>query len=320
MLKNCRDLSIIIPARNEEFLRETVADILKNKRANTEIIVGCDGNWPDPGFDQHPDVILVYYPISIGQRAIANRCVGLSSAKYIMKVDAHCAFDEGFDQKMIDAFKETGDDVAMVPNMRNLWVFDWKCYKCGLRVYQDKPNICPTDGSQMRKKMLWHAKGSPNSTAYCFDPEPHFQYHGEQKRKQTKDIDETMSLQGSCFMCTRENYLKLNVCDESLGSWGSQGIEVACKFWLSGRRVLCNRKTWYAHCFRTKENFGFPYEISGRQVQNAKKMVKDLFFNQNWPRQVKPVSWLVEKFSPVPGWTPEILAELKKTEALKTLK
>jgi len=310
-----RELSVIIPARNEEFLRETVQDLLKNKRADTDIIVGCDGNWPNPSFASHPDVNLIYYPQPIGQRAIANRCVALSDAKFIMKVDAHCSFEEGFDVKMIEAFKETGEDVAMVPIMRNLWIYDWKCYKCGFRIYQDKSNICPYDGSLMRKKMLWHAKGSPNSTAYCFDPEPHFQYHSSQKAKQVGDIVETMSLQGSCFMCTKEKYLDLNVCDELLGSWGSQGIEVACKFWLSGSRVLCNRRTWYAHCFRTKECFGFPYAISGRQVHYAKKMVKELFFNQKWPKQTKPLSWLVEKFSPVVGWSDKDLTDLKAQES-----
>jgi len=309
-----RDLSVFIPARSEEFLKPTVEDIIKNKRADTEIIVGLDGVWANPSLIQHPDVNVIYYPESIGQRAISNQCVKLVRGKYVMKTDAHCAFDEGFDVKMLEAFKETGDNVAMAPLMRNLWVYDWKCYKCGKRTYQDKGNICPVDGNKMRKKMLWIAKTNPQSTAYCFDPEPHFQYHSDQKRKQVGDIVETMSLQGSCFMCTREKYWELNLCDEEFGSWGSQGIEVACKFWLSGGRVLVNKKTWYAHCFRTKSVFGFPYDISGRQVQHAKHRAKNLFFNRKWEKQIYPMSWLVEKFWPVKNWRQEDLAELKCNE------
>lgn len=311
-----KDLSVFIPSRNEEFLKNTVEDILKNKRADTEVIVGLDGQWSDPPLVQHPDVNVVYYPASIGQRAISNQCVKLSRAKYVMKTDAHCAFDEGFDVKMIEAFKETGDNVVMAPLMRNLWVYDWKCYKCGKREYQDRVDICPACGNKMKKKMLWYAKPSPQSTAYCFDPEPHFQYHGEQKRKQTGDIVESMSLQGSVFMCTREKYWGLGVCDEEFGSWGSQGIEVACKFWLSGGRVLVNKKTWYAHCFRTKPNFSFPYDISGRQVQHAKQLAKDLFFNNKWPKAIHPLSWLVERFMPVKGWDDKALRELKERETL----
>jgi len=112
-------------------------------------------------------------------------------------------------------------------------------------------------------------------------------------------------------MCTKEMYQKLDVCDEELGSWGSQGIEVACKFRLSGNRVLVNKKTWYAHCFRTKNVFGFPYKLSGRQVQSAKHKVKDLFFNHKWPQQKRSLRWLVEKFWPVPEWTKKDLELLK---------
>ena len=310
-----RDLSILIPSRNEEFLKHTVEDILKNKRANTEVIAGCDGEWkrlPDP----HPDVTLVIYHKSIGQRAITNSCARMARGKYVMKVDAHCAFDEGFDKKMIEGFKGHEND-CMVPIMRNLWAYDWKCYKCGTRVYQDKEFICPKCGHRMKKKILWYAKPSPQSTAYCFSSEPKFGYFGDLKRKQRKTgkkIVETMSLQGSCFMCTKKQYLDLNVCDEQFGSWGSQGIEVACKFWLSGNKVLCNMNTWYAHMFRTKPNFSFPYKLSGRQVQYAKQRAKYIFFNNKWPKQVHPLSWLVEKFWPVPGWTDKELQELKKSE------
>ena len=130
------DLSILIPARNEMFLKNTVEDICKNKRGNTEIIIGLDGKWSDPPLLDHPDVIIFYVPESIGQRGMTNQLARLARGKYVMKVDAHCAFDEGFDVKMVDAFKHTGDDVVMVPKMYNLHVFDWKCMKCGKRTYQ----------------------------------------------------------------------------------------------------------------------------------------------------------------------------------------
>ena len=46
------DLSILIPARNEMFLARTVKDILAHIEGDTEIIVVCDGNWPDPPIDE----------------------------------------------------------------------------------------------------------------------------------------------------------------------------------------------------------------------------------------------------------------------------
>lgn len=309
-----KDISIIIPARNEEFLRETVKDLLKNKRANTEIIVGLDGQWANPQVDQHDDVNILYYPESIGQRAITNQCVKLSKAKYVMKVDAHCSFDEGFDVKMIEAFKKTGDNVVMAPAMRNLHVYDWKCYKCGKRTYQDKGDICPVDGEKMRKKMIWKPRRGTWQYSYLFTPEPKFGYFKQYRDRQSGDIVESMSLQGSAFMCTRDKYWELNICDEKFGSWGSQGIEVACKFWLSGGKVMVNKKTWYAHCFRTKSVFGFPYKPSGRQVQGAKRRAKDLFFNNKWPQAIHPLSWLIERFWPIPGWEDKDLKKMKDNE------
>jgi len=161
---------------------------------------------------------------------------------------------------------------------------------------------------------MWIGKTNPASTSYCFDAEPHFQYFREYKsRPEAKgDLTETMSLQGSFFMCTREKWFDLNICDEAFGSWGSQGIETAVKTWLSGGRVIVNHKTWYAHMFRTKGgDFGFPYPISGKQIQGAKRHARDLFFKNQWPMQKYPLSWLVEKFWPIPGWTDEDLAKLK---------
>ena len=104
-------------------------------------------------------------------------------------------------------------------------------------------------------------------------------------------------------MMTREKYWQLNICDEAHGSWGQQGTEVACKTWLSGGRVIINKKTWYAHLFRTQgSDFGFPYPQSGSQVDHARKYSKDLFLNGKWDKAIHPLQWLVDRFAPVPGW------------------
>lgn len=320
-----KDLSILIPARNEMFLARTIEDILANIEADTEVIAVLDGQWAEPPIPCHERVSLVYVPEAVGQRAAANLACKLSMAKYVMKVDAHCSFDKGFDRKMLEAFKGVGDNVTMVPTMRNLWAYDWKCYKCGWKKYQGPtPLKCESCGetTKMRRKMLWIGKTNPQSNSYCFDPEPHFQYFGEYTRRpeykkdlEEKGLTETMSLQGSCFMMTREKYLELNICDEVLGSWGNQGIEVACKTWLSGGRVVVNHNTWYAHMFRTQGgDFGFPYPQSGNEVARCKKKVRNLFFDGKWDKAVHPLSWLVEKFWPVKGWTDEDLVKLKNNE------
>lgn len=322
---SAKDLSILIPARNEEFLARTIEDILSNIEADTEIIAVLDGAWADPAIPQHERVNVIYVPESIGQRAATNLACKLSKAKYVMKCDAHTSWDKGFDRKLIEVTK---DDWTIVPIMRNLHAFDWVC-ECGTRRYQDTGIRCSTCGKDAKKEMVWQPRRGTRNWSYCFDAEPHFQYFGDYRRRPEGqgELTETMSLQGSAFMLTRDKYWELNICDESFGSWGSQGIEVAVKTWLSGGKVMVAHNTWYAHMFRTKQvnGFGFPYPQSSKQIAAAKKKARDMFYNNKWEKAIHPLSWLIEKFMPIDiitasgeniGWTPKALAELKKKESM----
>lgn len=326
-------LSILIPANREQFLARTIEDLIQNCEADTEIIAVLDGAWAEPAIPQHPMVNVIYLPESIGQRAATNMACRLARGKYVAKVDAHCSFEKGFDRKMLDGFKELGDNVVMVPVMRNLWAFDHKCMKCGKRTYQGPtPKKCEVCGGRdIRKKMVWIAKDSltkseshnkgkgPNSTSYCFDSTPHFQYFNEWTKTETYKEQaktgyvETMGLQGSFFMCSRAKYWELLA--EDFGSWGNQGLSVACNFWLTGGRVICNLNTWYAHLFRTQGgDFSFPYPRNEADVQATKKKVRDQVFNNKIPGQTLPLSWLIEKFHPVKGWSSDDLERLKAGE------
>lgn len=323
-----KDLSILIPSRNEEFVNETVIDALKNIEADTEIIVVFDGAPPERPLPKDKRIHTVFLNDSIGQRAATNLACRMARGKYVMKLDAHCSFDKGFDRKMLEGFEKVGDEVAMIPVMRNLWAFDWKCMTCGKKWYQGPtPTRCketnykgtgkPCDGTVFTKKIVWQGKPSPQSVSYCFDSEPHFQYFNEYKSRDKYRNDlktgftETMSLQGSCFMLTKDNYWKWDVCDEKAGSWGNQGLEVACAIWLSGGRCLVNHNTWYAHMFRTQGgDFGFPYEQKGNTVEKTKKYIKDKFWKMEHPTQIHSIKWLLEKFWPVKGWSDKDVEKL----------
>ena len=281
------------------FLARTIQDILDHIEGDTEIIVACDGAWPDPPVADNPRVKMIYFGTPIGQRAATNQAARLSKAKYLMKVDAHCSFDQGFDVKMMSKMQ---DNWTMVPTMKNLHAFDWLC-KNGHRRYQGPSGPCKDCGEPTAMDVVWRAKPSPNSNAYRFDQDLHFQYWKEFEKRQKGDITETLSIQGSCWMVTRDKYWELGLCDEEFGSWGQQGVEVAVKTWLSGGRVVVNKKTWYAHLFRTQGgDFGFPYTLSQKDVDHARTYSKNLFLNDLWPKAIHPFYWLIEKFSPIPGW------------------
>lgn len=297
------DLSILIPARNEEFISNTVADILKNKRGKTEIIVGLDGVWATPGIPDHPDVKVVYVSQSHGQRGMTNLLCRLSKSKYVAKCDAHTAYDEGFDVKLMDAMKGH-ENWTIVPMMLNLHAFDWLCPN-GHRRYQGPAGNCTECGESTIKDIVFKPRDrTPHSTAFTFDKTLHFQYFNEFKKRPEGqgDITETMSLQGSFFMLTRKKYWELDICDENHGSWGQQGVEVACKTWLSGGRVVCLQTTWYAHLFRTQDGFGFPYPMSGHEQEKAREYSRTLWLGNNWPLAIHDLQWLIDKFSPLTYW------------------
>lgn len=300
------ELSILIPARNEMFLGITIENILKNIEGDTEVIAVLDGYTDKiPKIPSDPRVRVLYNPESIGQRAATNQACRYSSAKYVMKVDAHCAFDKGFDVKMM---QEMHDDWTMIPTMFNLHAFDWVC-DCGNRRYQGPKTPCEKCNKEMKMEVIWKEKTNPRSNFFRFDNTLHFQYWGELGKRPgyEGDIAETMSIQGSCFMLTRDKYWELNICDEAHGSWGQQGTEISCSTHLSGGRLVVNKKTWYAHMFRTQADFGFPYPNPG--ISKAREYSRKLWLENSNKSQIYPLSWLLEKFSPIEGWSSEAIEE-----------
>ena len=313
---NNYDLSVLIPARNEMFVALTVKTILDNIRGNTEVIVALDGEWANPGIPDDPRVTIVYFPEAIGQRAATNQACRLSRAKYVIKIDAHCAVDEGFDVKMLSDMQE---DMTLIPTMYNLHAFNWKCLKCGKTWYQSPtPLFCCKDGDgkirneqcdskQFEREIVWKPRLNKKSLYYRFDKNLHFQYWGDYRNRPEaqKELVEIMSTQGSCFMISRKRYWELNICDEKHGSWGQQGVEVAMKTWLSGGRLITTKKTWYSHMFRTQGgDFGFPYPMSGTDQDKARQYSKELWLQNTWPlkKEGRDLNWVLNKFYPVPDW------------------
>lgn len=298
------DLSIIIPARNEPWLQNTIDDILRNIEADTEIIVVLDGYWPYEAINDNTKVKIIHHAVSIGQRAAMNDGAKLSRAKYIMKCDAHCSFDKGFDRKLLEKI-ELGQTV--IPRMYNLHIFDWVCKDCGERKYQG-PTIteCPKcHGKNVNKEIIWKPRLNRMTDFTMFDKDLHFQYWASfEKRPEAKgDIVDVMGNLGACWMMARGRYWDIGGLDESHGSWGQLGTEISCKTWLSGGRQVVNKTTWFSHLFRTQGgDFGFPYPISDKQVEAARKRSRELWLGNNWNKAIRKIDWIINKFKPVPTW------------------
>ena len=241
-------LSILIPSRNEQYLQKTIEDINLHKEGDTEIL------WKED--------------YGIGQRALTNELAKLSTAKYIMKVDAHCSFSPGFDVEMIKAMD---DNTIMAPYLLKLDAEKWK----------PLPHL--------------------PSSSFCFDTNLVFQYD-RAKENPNELIVETMSLQGSAWMMTRENYFKWNVDDPTLGSWGKQGTVLGIKAWLNGGVCKVNKNCFYSHLFRENEE-AFPYQRNKEEIRTTADEVIKRFKN-------KSIEGLIRKFGLPANWTEELVANL----------
>lgn len=319
-----KDLSIIIPGRNEQFMRHTVEDVLAHTGPGTEVIAVLDGYWCEPPLVQNPRLQVLHLGGSIGQRAATNLGASASRAKYILKLDAHCAVGEDFDTRLLELMEP---DMTMIPSMHRLHVFDWHCNGCGEREYQGtKPLECKEcKGKDFSMIMVWSPRWEyPATVTWRFDKLLHFQYWQSFKKtdrfkqQEPSGIAETMSCNGACFLMERERFWKLGGMDEAHGSWGQFGTELACKAWLSGGRMVTNLKTYFAHLFRTG-NFGkngessWPYDISQRDIDKARKVSREMWLNNAWKKQKYPLSWLIEHFNP-PDWDTTAIKRLKESE------
>jgi len=287
-------LAVIIPARNEDLLQRTIEDVLENATGDIEVIAVLDGYEADPPLKLHPNLKVIHNRRSIGQRQSINKAARETDAKYIMKLDAHCAVAKGFDEVLK---RDCRYEWTMVPRMHNLDVATWK--------------------PKMHKRTDYMFISSPS----CKKPFRAF-YYGRfeglvtEKIKSDKMIDETMCCMGPGWFMWRDRFWELEGCDEGHGGWGQQGVEVACKAWLSGGALMVNKHTWFAHWFRgggVPDGFksGFPYKIHFSDQEAARKYSRDLWMNNKWHLRKRDFSWLISKFRP-PTW--DLLPELPKRE------
>lgn len=232
-------ISIIIPSKNEPYLQKTVEDIKRHAEGEVEVLVGID------------DVE------QIGQRAQMNKLARQAKGEYIMKVDAHCSFGQGFDRILLEDIQ---DNQIVAPYLLVLDAENWK-------VRTDK-----------------------KTSSYVFDSQLVMHYGIENR----EPINETMCLQGSCFMTRTENYWNWNLCDESLGSWGGQGSELGIKAFLNGGVCVTNKKTYYGHLFRHFEE-DFPYKRSMAEIDASHKAVVDTL-------RTRDIIKLIEKYNYPCDW------------------
>ncbi len=78
---------------------------------------------------------------------------------------------------------------------------------------------------------------------------------------------------------------------------GKEAQEVCLKTWLSGGRMVLNRNTWYAHWAK---DVGLYKDVKEEKHKSAEFALR--FWSGNDHGYKHSLSWLIEKFAPVPTW------------------
>lgn len=258
------NLSIIIPCYNDKDIQKTVDDIHAQARGDIEIIVVLDGI-----HQEVKNATVLENEKQIGMRASINKGVAYSTGKWLMKCDAHCTFDEGFDVKILE-------------NIEPNWIVIPRRYKLDT----DKWEVM--DESPIDYERL-----------YIDNPDKIGGVEWKSRTKQRRDvlIDETMVFQGSCWFMSREHWNNLGgLQEEGYGTFTQEPIELALKTWLGGGKVMVNKKTWYAHKHR---KFGRTTAglTSSQEVKDGNAYSKDFWINNRWDKRIHNLDWLFKRFN-----------------------
>ena len=179
---------------------------------------------------------MIFNPEPRGQREATNQGARISEAKYLLKIDAHCSFSQGFDRIMLEDMNE--EDLLAI-DVRDLDVEKWEM------------------------------KPTPLTSQVVFDTNLDLKSAPEKAGL----VEETMCIHGVGFMVSREKYFELNLIDESFGSWGLMGLEVPLKIWLSGGKVRVTKKAQMGHWYKQGE--AVPYKRDTSEVQATFNKVKE---------------------------------------------
>ena len=276
-------LSIIIPVFKEPFLNKTVDSILSNAKGDIEIIPVFDGVPPTVFADPRVKPIVLEH---VGMRGAINAGILASTGKYLMKSDAHCCFAPGFDKVLTETCAE---DWVLIPRRYSLDEVLW-------------------DRVENGSIKDYHYITYPKQTQWGNGI---FAIEWRKKRLGVKEIDDTMTFQGSCWTVNKDYFMKhIGLLDSvHYSPFGGEQLEIGLKYWLGGGQNKVTQKTWYAHLRKTKHHynkhlFSTMHKRDG-PLQAGHEYLTKHFMNNEEPNMKYQFSWLIEKFWPVPSWPEE---------------
>ena len=259
-------LSIIIPSYKDPLLHKTIDSLLENAEGEIEIIPVLDGYWPTESIKEDPRIVQVHLGGNRGMRGAINAGVSIAKGEHIMRTDEHCMFAKGFDRILINGCEPNW---IVTPRRYFLDVEKWEVMDMP---FVDYERLIIQGGDKKFAGQPWRSRTK------------------ERLDKEEYMIDETMAMQGSCWMMHKKWW------DDVIGELQNDGYgplyqdshEMVFKTWHNGGKLMVNKNTWFAHKHRSfprTHNNGTPENPSNNEAcwTYSLKVWRDYY-----EREIKP--------------------------------
>jgi glycosyltransferase involved in cell wall biosynthesis len=217
-------LSVVIPSYKDPLLHKTIESLLKNATGPIEVIAVLDGYWTNVVND--PRVRVVHYGETRGMRDAINGGVSIARGRYIMRTDEHCDFCPGY-------------DTILTSQIEDNWIVVPRRYALDPETWTRMPDVRAVDYEKLTI-LASHQKFSG------------LEWRSRAIERAHIPLDETMAMQGSCWVMSRHWW------DTVIGRLDSTGygthyqdsVEMSMKTWQAGGKLMVNKHAWYAHKHR----------------------------------------------------------------------
>ena len=213
-------LSVIIPSYKDPYVVKTVESLIGNAVEDIEIIVVFDGYWQEPFLLSHPQVKIVHLGKNRGMRGAINAGVSVAKGEFLMRVDEHQVFGNGYDAILT---RDCRENWIVTPRRFFLDPVKWEV--------MDLPFV---------DRMKLVIRGGKFTGV---------DWRGDDNLL----IEESMAMQGSCWVMPHKWW------DEVIGELQTEGYgphiqdshEMVFKTWQAGGKLMINKNTWHAHKHRS---------------------------------------------------------------------
>lgn len=259
-------LSVVIPSYKDPLLHKTIDSLLDQSGLGDqlEVIPVLDGYESEIPFRKDSRIKVVQLGDNRGMREAINTGISVSSGEFIMRTDEHCMFGDRYDLIMT---AQCEPNWIMTPRRYFLNPVSWSVM--AEPSYVDYEKLAIQDGRKFEGQK-WHKR---------------------QRERKDIPIDETMAMQGSCWLMPKSWWDRVigRLQTEGYGPLIQDSTEMVFKTWQAGGKLMINKNTWFAHkhvSYKRTHQDGTPENPAKNEegYAYALKVWKDFYEKEVKPR------------------------------------